>query len=161
MGSEFCSCQHFFIKTENESDMLSNAKRDFSTIDKKKTSDKRFEEEKKMNDKNMIGKIKKFYIGYKNSYLIDDKGKLYGIGNNEFYQISSEQSKIIFNKWKNIELPENCTRFVDVAVGENYIICLIEDKEGNNKLYARGKNDLNQCSISGTEKNIRYSFFFY
>ena len=112
------------------------------------------EEEKKMNDKNMIGKIKKFYIGYKNSYIIDDKGKLYGIGNNEFYQISSEQSKIIFNKWKNIELPENCTRFVDVAVGENYIICLIEDKEGNNKLYSRG--DLKQRSISGEEKNIRY-----
>ena len=50
MGSEFCSCQHFFIKTENESDMLSNAKRDFSTIDKKKTSDKRFEEESLAND---------------------------------------------------------------------------------------------------------------
>ena len=45
MGSEFCSCQHFFVKTENESDMLSNnARKDFNTIDKKNTSDKRFEE---------------------------------------------------------------------------------------------------------------------
>ena len=99
--------------------------------------------------------IRKFYIGYKNSYLIDNKGKLYGIGNNEFYQISSNENKIVYNYWKNIELPENCTKFIDVAVGENYIICLIEDKDGNNKLYARGKNYKNQCGISGELKDIK------
>ena len=37
-----------------------------------------------------------------------------------------------------------CTKFIDIGIGEYYIICLIEDNEGNYKLYARGKNDTNQ-----------------
>ena len=28
-------------------------------------------------------------------------------------------------------MPENCNKFVDVAVGESYILCLIEDNEEN------------------------------
>ena len=48
-------------------------------------------------------------------------------------------------------MPENCTKFIDVEVGECFLLCLIEDIEWNNKLYAKGKNDFNQCG----EKNIR------
>ena len=41
MGSDFCSCQHFFVKTENESNMYSNSRSKLSTIDNKNTLDKR------------------------------------------------------------------------------------------------------------------------
>ena len=103
-----------------------------------------------------IKNIKSFYIGYHNSYIIDDQGKLYGLGKNEYYQISSDENIISYKTWRNIPLPENCTKFIDVAVGECFILCLVEDKEGNNKLYARGKNDFNQCGISSKEKNIKH-----
>ena len=105
-------------------------------------------------EKERIDKIKSFYIGYKNSYIIDEEGKLYGLGNNEYYQISSDD-KESYEMWKNIPLPEKCTKFIDIGIGEYYIICLIEDNEGNYKLYARGKNDTNQCGISDKEKNVR------
>ena len=59
MGSEFCSCQHFFVKTENESNMLSKGRKEFSTIDKKNTSDKRLEEEASTNDKYYKQKMEK------------------------------------------------------------------------------------------------------
>ena len=44
MGSDFCSCQHFFVKTENESNMYSNSRKDLSSIENKNTLDKRFDE---------------------------------------------------------------------------------------------------------------------
>ena len=69
MGSDFCSCQHFFVKTENESNMLSNSKREFSTIDKKYTIDKRFEEESVTNDQ--CSKIKTIDINNKENDTID------------------------------------------------------------------------------------------
>ena len=127
----------------------SNKKEEEKDEEKKNDINEIKEEEK-------IGKIKSFYIGYKNSYLINEEGKLFGLGNNEYYQISSDDNKISYELWKNIPLPENCSKFIDVAVGECYIICLIEDKEGNNKLYARGKNDYHQCGISEKEKNVRF-----
>ena len=99
------------------------------------------------NQKTNIGKIKSFYIGYFNSYIINDKGKLFGLGNNSSFQISGEEDLETYTKWKNIPLPENCKKFVDCAVGEKYIICLIEDENGNNKLYAQGNNEFNQCGI--------------
>ena len=107
-------------------------------------------------EESQIKNIKSFYIGYHNSYIIDDQGKLYGLGKNEFYQISSDENVMSYSTWRNIPLPENCTKFIDVSVGECFILCLIEDKEGNNKLYARGKNDFNQCGISSKEKNIKH-----
>ena len=102
--------------------------------------------------KTNIGKIKSFYIGYFNSYIINEEGKLFGLGNNSCFQISGEEDLETYTKWKNIPLPENCTKFVDCAVGEKYIICLVEDMNGNNKLYAQGNNDCNQCGISSDTK---------
>ena len=128
----------------------------------KKEEEENDEEKKETNEikenkeEARIGKIKSVYIGFKNCYLINNEGKLYGLGNNEYYQISSDDNKLSYENWKNIPLPDNCTKFVDVAVGECYVLCLIEDKEGNNKIYARGKNDYNQCGISDKDKNIRY-----
>ena len=60
-----------------------------------------------------------------------------------------------YSTWKKIPLLENCTKFIDVEVGECFLLCLIEDIEWNNKLYAKGKNDFNQCGVSSKEKNIR------
>ena len=51
MGTELCNCQNFFQKTENESNMLSNSKKEFSTIDKKNSIDKRFDEDSTTNEK--------------------------------------------------------------------------------------------------------------
>ena len=101
----------------------------------------------KINEKINIGKIKSFYIGYYNSYIINEEGQLFGLGNNSSFQISGEEELETYTKWKNIPLPENCRRFVDCAVGEKYFICLIEDLNGNNKLYAQGNNEHYQCGI--------------
>ena len=109
----------------------------------------------KIKEESKIGKIKSFYIGYKNSYIINEEGKLFGIGNNEYYQISSNENKMTYTTWKNIPLPDNCKKFAEASVGEDFILCLIEDNNGNNKLYARGRNDYNQCGIAGKEKNIK------
>ena len=132
---------------------------DVYTKKEERVEEEKKEEEKIKNeikDEEKIGKIKSFHIGYKNSYIINEEGKLFGIGNNEYFQISSDDNKILYEKWKNIPLPENCNKFVDVAVGESYILCLIEDNEGNNKLYARGRNNDNQCGIITREKNVKY-----
>ena len=98
-----------------------------------------------------IGKIKSFYIGFNNCYIINEEGKLFGLGSNISFQISDEDTETYY-QWKNIPLPQNCTKFVDCAVGEKYIICLVEDINGNNKLYAQGNNEKNQCGII-TEPN--------
>ena len=42
---------------------------------------------------------------------------------------------------------------MDCAVGENYILCLIEDINGNNKLYAQGKNMNKECGITSDQEN--------
>ena len=123
--------------------------------DEEEEEKKEEKEINKIKEESKIGKIKSFYIGYKNSYIINEEGKLYGIGNNEYYQISSDENKMIYRTWKNIPLPDNCKKFVDASVGEDFILCLIEDNDGNNKLYARGRNDYNQCGIAGKEKNIK------
>ena len=130
----------------------------WSKKDEKEEDDEEKKDQNKdeIKEESQIKKIKSFYIGYHNSYIIDDQGKLYGLGKNENYQISSDENIMSYSTWRNISLPENCTKFIDVAVGECFILCLIEDKEGNNKLYARGKNDINQCGISSKEKNIKH-----
>ena len=74
MGSDFCSCQHFFVKTENESNMLSYSKKDLSTIDKKNSMDKRFDEESVTNDQQ--SKVKTLDIN-KNTHDTSDKQEKY------------------------------------------------------------------------------------
>ena len=123
--------------------------------DKEEEDENKDNKNKEIKEELQIKNIKSFYIGYQNCYIIDDEGSLYGIGKNENYQISSDDNIMSYSTWKKIPLPENCTKFIDVAVGECFILCLIEDKEGNNKLFARGKNDFNQCGVSSKEKNIR------
>ena len=144
---------------EEETKIKYPKKLDMKVWSKKKEEEKDEDKDENINEikgEEKIGKIKSFYIGYKNSYIINEEGKLFGLGNNEYYQISSDDNKISYEIWKNIPLPENCTRFIDAAVGECYLLCLVEDKEGNNKLFARGKNDNHQCGISDKEKNVRY-----
>ena len=112
----------------------------------KRNNENENNEENKINEKITIGKIKSFYIGFKTCYIINEEGKLFGLGNNSCYQIANEEIET-YTKWKNIPLPENCRKFIDCAVGEDYILCLIEDINGNNKIYAQGKNKDYQCGI--------------
>ena len=141
---------------EDEKKIKYPQKLDMKIWTKKEDEDDNEKENKnEIKEELIIKNIKSFYIGYQNSYIIDNEGKLYGIGKNENYQISSDEDRTSYTTWRNIPLPENCTKFVDVVVGECFILCLIEDKDGNNKLYAKGKNNLNQCGVSSKEKNIK------
>ena len=130
----------------NDKKLKYPTKLNLEIYDKKNNNPNNNKDENKVNEKR-IGKIKSFYIGYYNCYIINEEGKLFGIGNNSSFQISDEEIEIYY-KWKNIPLPQNCTKFVDCAVGEKYLICLVEDRNGNNKLYAQGNNDNNQCGIN-------------
>ena len=105
MGTELCNCQNFFQKTENESNLLSNSKNKFSTIDKKDSIDKRLEEESSTADK-----YYKLKFGDKNSDTIDkptniiENPKKKGIFdiNNSFEKENKEnENKINENVEKN------------------------------------------------------------
>ena len=104
------------------------------------------EEGNEIKEKLKIGKIKSIHIGFYNSYIINEEGLLFGIGNNRSFQISKEDIES-YSQWKNIPLPKNCVKFLDCAVGENYIICLIQDENGNNRIYAQGNNNFSQCGV--------------
>ena len=114
-------------------------------------------EKNEIKEKVKIGKIKSIHIGFYNSYIINEEGLLFGIGNNTSSQISEEGIES-YSQWKNIPLPENCVKFLDCAVGENYIICLIEDENGNNKIYAQGNNNFSQCGVNEEQNDERIKF---
>ena len=95
-------------------------------------------------------KVVSMSVGYKNSFIIDDSGSLYGIGDNTRAQIYSD-SDVEITKWAKIELPEGCKRFLQVVNGDRYIICLIEDYKGNGRLYAKGINKYFECGIKTSD----------
>ena len=88
-------------------------------------------------------------------YLIDELGKLrenkkYSDG---LYAYSSEMK----NKWREVNLPSNSKRFLQCACGKDYLLCLVEDRNGKGKIYAKGSNECFQCgtnSIDDEELNI-------
>ena len=93
MGSEFCSCQHFFVKTENESNMLSKDRKEFSTIDKKNTLDKRLEEEASTNDKYYKQKMGDT-IDNPTNYIDSTKKKgIFNINNNNYENEKKEEEE--------------------------------------------------------------------
>ena len=91
-------------------------------------------------------KIISMSIGYKNSFIIDSYGALYGMGDNNRHQIDNDSDGII-KDWTKIELPEGGRRFLQCVNGDRYLICLVEDYKGNGKLYARGINKNFECGI--------------
>ena len=101
-------------------------------------------------------KVNKIYIGFTNCYIIDNEGKLYGIGDNTYSQISHE-NKSLYKDWTNIALPEKCKKFIECAAGENYLITLIETDDGKNKIYARGNNNFCQCgnNLETEDKKVK------
>ena len=96
-------------------------------------------------------KVVSMSIGYKNCFVIDNYGELYGIGDNTRGQIFNDLDEKI-EEWTKIELPEGCKRFIQCANGDRYLICLIEDHKGNGKLYARGLNKNHECGIKNDEE---------
>lgn len=99
---------------------------------------------------NLKIKVVSMSISHKNCYLIDNKGELYGIGDNSRSQILDDPDTEV-ECWEKIALPEGCQRFLQCANGERYLICLVEDDKGNGKIYARGINSHNECGIKSTE----------
>ena len=93
-------------------------------------------------------KISCLYADYKNCFLIDITGNLYGLGDNTYNQITNEKINNI-KVWTKIPLPENCKSFIKCITGKDYLLCLIKEKDGKNYLYVRGNNDKCQCGISG------------
>ena len=118
----------------------------------KKNNDDNNENKNEIKDKIEIGKIKSIHIGFYNSYIINEEGLLFGIGNNKSNQISDKDIES-YSQWNNIPLPPNCVKFLDCAVGENYIICLIQDENGNNRIYAQGNNNFSQCGVFKEQNN--------
>ena len=121
MGSEFCSCEHFFVKTENESNMLSNSKKDLYSLNKKNMSEKRFEEESSTIEKYYKPKLGD--MSSKNNDTIDKQPTNY---------IESTKKKGIFNINNSIdnENKENENKLNDK--GEN--IMEKNQKEINNNI---------------------------
>ena len=97
-------------------------------------------------------KVVSMSISHKNCYLIDNKGELYGIGDNTRSQVLEDPDTEV-EGWTKISLPEGCQRFLQCANGERYLICLIEDDKGKGKLYARGINSHNECGLKSTEEH--------
>lgn len=98
-------------------------------------------------------KVVSMSISHKNCYLIDNKGELYGIGDNTRSQVLEDPDTEV-ESWTKIPLPEGCQRFLQCANGERYLICLIEDDKGKGKLYARGCNNHNECGLKSEEHFI-------
>ena len=108
---------------------------------------------------NMENKIKvvSMSMGYKNCFVINDVGELYGIGDNTRGQIFNDLDTKI-EKWTKIELPEGCKKFIQCANGDRYLICLVEDYKGNGKIYARGINRNHECGIKNREETYINNF---
>ena len=102
-------------------------------------------------------KIVSMSIGYKNCFVIDSFGELYGIGDNTRGQIMEDLDMKVEN-WTKIELPEGCKRFLQCANGERYLICLVEDYRGDGKLYARGINVNHECGIKNIDERYIPNF---
>ena len=102
-------------------------------------------------------KVTSMSIGYKNCYIIDDLGELYGIGDNTRGQILDDLD-IRVEEWTKIELPEGCKKFKQCVNGERYLICLIEDYKGNGKIYARGMNRNHECGIKNNDERYIPNF---
>ena len=91
--------------------------------------------------------IRYLYADYNNCFIIAPNGQLFGIGDNTYNQITDEKNNNI-KEWTVFSSPKNCNSFKKCVCGKDYILCLIQDYEGNYKLYAKGNNDKYQCGIS-------------
>ena len=109
-----------------------------------------------LNIKNNI-KVASMSIGYRNCFIINDLGELYGIGDNTRGQILNDLDKRV-EEWTKIELPEGSKRFLSCANGERYLICLVEDYKGNGKIYARGINRNHECGIKNSDERYIPNF---
>ena len=92
--------------------------------------------------------ISYLYADYKNCFVIDFNGNLYGLGDNTYNQISKEKNNFI-KFFTKIPLPDNCKTFIKCVCGIDYILCLIQENEGKYKIYAKGNNEKFQCGIPG------------
>ena len=80
--------------------------------------------------------IKNVSANYNECYVIGKDGYLYENKGQGFIKV---------------DLPENTTKFLNCACGEGYVICIIQNNEGKGVLYAKGKNNNNQCGIKNSE----------
>ena len=102
-----------------------------------------------MNNLNI--KIKNSSLGDKNCYIIDELGQLYGMGLNNYRQVLDEYGDYC-NYFHHIPLPKKCKKFIQASSGLEHLLCLVETKEGEFKIYAKGRNDCYQCGIDPRHK---------
>ena len=85
-------------------------------------------------------------------YIIDKNGILYSIEKSQ----NSPANKIPEYSCIKIPVPEGNEKYLQIAHGKNHLLCLVKDKNGRGKIYAKGDNSYNQCGINKGEdrKNI-------
>ena len=100
-------------------------------------------------------KIVYLFANDTNCYIIDINGNLYGIGDNMYHQISEEKNMYI-KIWTPIPLPKDCISFKKCVSGKNYLLCLIQESNGQSQIYSKGNNEKFQCGISNNKliKNL-------
>ena len=79
---------------------------------------------------------------YFECYAIDINGYLYEKKKRDYlYNIDNS------DEWEEVPLPSNTKKFLQCACGLGNLICLVEDNNGKNKIYAKGNNHAYQCGI--------------
>ena len=184
MGSDFCSCQCFLRKPENDTNILSNSKKDFSTMDK----DKRFEEESSINEKNFKSKIgdlngktmdtidkspnynenskKKGLFEINNSFERDNKEisekNLKEINSdlpkNQFKQTFTFKDQYMKSNGENLNTDKkninSSNNNTNVFNNENNINNLVQENQNSNNNKIDDQNDLNKKLFNKEEINI-------
>ena len=95
-------------------------------------------------------KITSITLNYKNAFAITSMGRGYGLGDNLSNQISPDDKETI-TEWTSIPLPEKTKRFVKCAIGQQYMLFIIEDSTNKHLLYSIGYNSGSCCGVG---KNI-------
>ena len=96
---------------------------------------------------NRIGKIKKISLGACHSLILDDRGDIYGFGENKFCQISSNLNQKNFKRPVKIKIGEKIKK---IKSGETHNLAL----SMTNKVFVWGNGVYGQCGPLGKKNGI-------
>lgn len=98
-----------------------------------------------------LPKIIMVSCGYQHSIVLDDKGRLWGAGDNRCGQLGSEGAQRM-NKFTQINTPEEMGRVIKVSCGYDHSVAQSETKE----LWGTGNNQYGELGI-GHNQNVGQS----
>ena len=132
----------FINGTKNYSSFALNKEGDVFNIDTNKSKYKWITEKENIKyPLNIPGvKIVNISANYNECYAIGDDGNLYNIQVNNIEKIFP---------------PENTEKFLQCALGDKYLICLLKDNEGKGVIYVMGRNDEYQCGINEDKNSFK------